>query len=304
MPSNRRDRAGRRDRRRLRGAASAGAREMVVLVDRLGAVGARNQLRQFGHRAGRGDVSLYVSPPPGEIAAGGAQSRSARAYAIFRDARDRAVGMALFPRVLAGAGPRGARALRGLVRLSLSEHQTFAREAGSGPLLRGGGWIKVFRTSRGEDALADFEEGWPYGVPRDGDREKLVVLEPHLSDRAAGGCISQRPTTPSDPQAVAKSYADLFMARGGRLPMATRARSKPRAGDGRHHRGGPLEAREAVIAMGPWSGELGAAGLRFPLGVKRGYHMHYAPRETPRSIVRCWTPNSAMSWRRWGAACG
>ena len=42
---------------------------------------------------------------------------------------------------------------------------------------------------------------------------------------------------------------------------------------------GPLQAREAVVALGPWSGELmRSLGLRLPFGVKRGYHMHYAPR--------------------------
>ena len=35
-------------------------------------------------------------------------------------------------------------------------------------------------------------------------------------------------------------------------------------------------ARDAVVALGPWSDEvLAAQGIRVPLGVKRGYHMHY-----------------------------
>ena len=59
-------------------------------------------------------------------------------------------------------------------------------------MLREGGWIKVFRTPRGEDAaLADAEEGRPYGVTFDMlSREKLLALEPHLSELAAAGCIS------------------------------------------------------------------------------------------------------------------
>jgi D-amino-acid dehydrogenase len=39
---------------------------------------------------------------------------------------------------------------------------------------------------------------------------------------------------------------------------------------------GPLSARAAVIALGPWSDVLTQAlGYDLPLAVKRGYHMHY-----------------------------
>ena len=37
-----------------------------------------------------------------------------------------------------------------------------------------------------------------------------------------------------------------------------------------------LDAREAVVALGPWSDDVTRAlGLKIPLGWKRGYHMHY-----------------------------
>jgi D-amino-acid dehydrogenase len=39
---------------------------------------------------------------------------------------------------------------------------------------------------------------------------------------------------------------------------------------------GPLETREAVLALGPWSDDVfRPLGYRIPLAVKRGYHMHY-----------------------------
>jgi D-amino-acid dehydrogenase len=41
---------------------------------------------------------------------------------------------------------------------------------------------------------------------------------------------------------------------------------------------GPIEAREVVLALGPWSGDLfRPLGYRFPLGFKRGYHQHFKP---------------------------
>jgi D-amino-acid dehydrogenase len=40
-----------------------------------------------------------------------------------------------------------------------------------------------------------------------------------------------------------------------------------------------LRAREAVVALGPWSDQIfGPLGYSIPLGVKRGYHLHLAPR--------------------------
>ena len=39
---------------------------------------------------------------------------------------------------------------------------------------------------------------------------------------------------------------------------------------------GPLAAKLVVVALGPWSDEVARPlGLRLPLFVKRGYHMHY-----------------------------
>ncbi len=40
---------------------------------------------------------------------------------------------------------------------------------------------------------------------------------------------------------------------------------------------GPVEAREAVVALGPWSPDvLRPLGYRVPMAVKRGYHQHFA----------------------------
>ena len=37
--------------------------------------------------------------------------------------------------------------------------------------------------------------------------------------------------------------------------------------------------REAVIALGPWSDDVFRGfGYNMPLGIKRGYHLHLAPR--------------------------
>ena len=172
-----------------------------------------------------------------------------------------------------------AKALRPLAARSVAEHEAFAGPAGSGALLRKSGWIKAFRTERGRQTVfAEVEELKPYGIKSQAlDRAQLAALEPHLSDHVAGGVHFTDPSTTPDPGALVKSYADLFIARGGRL-LAGDARALEQTSAGWSLAAGEatLQAPEAVIALGPWSSDLfRALGYRFPLGVKRGYHMHF-----------------------------
>jgi D-amino-acid dehydrogenase len=172
-----------------------------------------------------------------------------------------------------------AKALRPLAARSVAEHEAFAGPAGSGALLRKSGWIKVYRTERGRQTVfAEVEELQPYGInSRPLDRAELAAIEPHLSDLAAGGVHFTDPSTTPDPAALVKSYADLFIARGGRL-LAGDARALEQTGVGWSLAAGEaaLQASEAVIALGPWSSDIfRGLGYRFPLGVKRGYHMHF-----------------------------
>lgn len=177
---------------------------------------------------------------------------------------------------------RTAQHMRGLIELCVAEHKAFADPANSGALLRTGGWIKVFRTQRGHDAgLADAEEVAPYGIPHEVlTRSRLLELEPHVSELAIGGVHFSDPLTTPNPQGLAKSYADLFLSRGGALVKGD-ARSLAASGDGWSVTtdSGVIQARDVVIALGPWSDGLARSlGYNFPFGVKRGYHMHYAPR--------------------------
>ena len=176
---------------------------------------------------------------------------------------------------------RTAKAMRGLIELSVAEHQEFAGPARSGPLLRTGGWIKVFRTPRGRDAgIADAEEVRPYGIPFDVlTREQLLTLEPHVGEAAIGGVHFSDPLTTPNPQALITAYADLFSARGCKvLKGDARTLAVSGAGWTVSTDSGPVEAREVVLALGAWTNEIAEnLGYHFPFGVKRGYHMHYAP---------------------------
>jgi D-amino-acid dehydrogenase len=174
---------------------------------------------------------------------------------------------------------KSAGAMRSLAARSVAEHEAFANAAGSSALLRKSGWIKAFRSERGrQTVLAEVEELKPYGIHSQIlDRAQLAAIEPHLSGIVAGGVHFTEPTTTSDPGALVKSYADLFLARGGRL-LTGDARALTQSGAGWSLAAGEadVQAAEAVIALGPWSSDLfQSLGYRFPLGVKRGYHMHF-----------------------------
>ena len=81
------------------------------------------------------------------------------------------------------------------------------------------------------------------------------------------------PIAAVDPQAVALAYLRQFEAR-----RALRAGQccNPRAGWRVLTADGPVTARDAVIALGPWADAVTRGlGYDLPLAVKRGYHMHY-----------------------------
>jgi len=187
-------------------------------------------------------------------------------------------------RYFLASSPQGrvssAKSARPLVAAALPEHRAFAAAAGSEALLRDDGWIKIYRTERGRQAaLADVEELMPFGVAaRMLDRGALITLEPHLAEAAAGGVHFSDPSTTSDPGALVNSYAALFVKGGGQL-LGGDARTLASSADGWtiDTQRGQLSAREAVVALGAWSSDvLEPLGYRFPLGAKRGYHMHYS----------------------------
>ena len=125
-----------------------------------------------------------------------------------------------------------ARAMAPLLARASAEHLEFAREAGAEALLRRGGWIKAFRSARGQDmASKEAEELKPYGIaPKFLDRAALIALEPHLSEKAVGGVHYADPLSTPDPEALAQSYAALFVKRGGRMETGDARTLEPASG--------------------------------------------------------------------------
>jgi D-amino-acid dehydrogenase len=169
-----------------------------------------------------------------------------------------------------------------LIQRSLVEHEALIAEAAVPELLRRTGWIKLFRSEATlANAVRDVERARPYGV--DGevlDGNAIAAREPNLTGEFAGAVYFPAPGFVPDPGALAKAYAALFRRKGGRFVVGD-ARTLEQAG-GRWRVNGPeggASAREVVVALGPWSDLVfRPLGYSIPLGIKRGYHLHLAPR--------------------------
>jgi D-amino-acid dehydrogenase len=165
-----------------------------------------------------------------------------------------------------------------LIRRSLVEHQALMAEAEVPDLLRRTGWIKLFRSDGTlASAVKDLERVKQYGVTGEVlDSRAIAGREPNLTGEFAGAIYWPEPGFVPDPGRLAKAYAALFKRRGGRFLVGD---ARTLAQDSGGWRVDGAVAREAVLALGPWSDLVFAPlGYPIPLGVKRGYHLHLAPR--------------------------
>ena len=169
-----------------------------------------------------------------------------------------------------------------LIRRSLIEHEALMAEAEASELLRRTGWLKLFRSDATlKDAVGDLERAKQYGVA--GEvlfGSAIVAREPNLTGEFAGAIYLPAPGFVPDPGRLAKAYAALFKRKGGRFLMGDARTLEQAAGGWRVGAAdGTAVAREAVVALGPWSDLVfRPLGYSIPLGVKRGYHLHLAPR--------------------------
>ncbi|CAB3803486.1 D-amino acid dehydrogenase 1 [Paraburkholderia caffeinitolerans] len=171
-----------------------------------------------------------------------------------------------------------------LIEHSVDEHRSLAAAAGVSALLRQTGWIKVFRTAAVQDEETRIAERWhrEYGVEYEAlDAAHLQRKEPDLDRTLSGGLRYPASDCVSDPNALVTAYAKYFEALGGRFFIGDA--DSFREGWTVDTQTGTIAASSAVVALGPWSDRVSSRlGYRLPLAVKRGYHMHYAPRAAAR----------------------
>ncbi len=175
-----------------------------------------------------------------------------------------------------------ARAMRPLFSRAVAEHETLMAQAGATHLMRKTGWLKLYRSSESFAATArERELAAEFGIPiRALDPDGARALEPALNPVFRHALNWEGAASISNPLALTRAYVGRLMALGG-VVIAGDARSLHRSGarwrvDTAE---GPVDAAGAVVALGPWSGDLLAPlGIRLPMAVKRGYHRHFRAR--------------------------
>jgi D-amino-acid dehydrogenase len=179
---------------------------------------------------------------------------------------------------------RSARALAPLMARCVDEHEALIAEAGDAAraLVRPNGWIRCLRTEESlREKIAEARRFDQYGIDYAVlTGAQLRELEPHVSEKIIGAIHFRGSPTSSDPGMLTKAYADLFVRKGGRfLKGDARRLAQDTSGWSLPAEDGPISAREAVVALGPWSDDVfRPLGYDIPLAVKRGYHMHYGVR--------------------------
>jgi D-amino-acid dehydrogenase len=175
-----------------------------------------------------------------------------------------------------------AHLIRPLMARAVSEHEALAAEAGAERYLRYTGWLKLYRSDRAFAAQArELELAKSFGIANVPlDRDAARALEPSLTPVFRHAVHWTGAVSVSNPLALTRAYAACFAALGG-LSFTGDARTLHRVGP--HWRvdtaAGPLDAENAVMALGPWAPDLLArVGVKLPLAVKRGYHRHFRPK--------------------------
>jgi len=175
-----------------------------------------------------------------------------------------------------------ARIMQKLLSQSVAEHDALAAESGAAHYFREGGWLKLYRTEAGlANERTEFPLARQYGLTaREITVDEALALEPSLRPIFHGAVLWSDPHSVSSPGGVTKAYAARFEALGGRIVQADARALAPAPGGWKAVTAGPHggeTAENAVVALGPWASDLlRPLGIRLPLAVKRGYHMHYA----------------------------
>jgi D-amino-acid dehydrogenase len=174
-----------------------------------------------------------------------------------------------------------AQLMRPLMAQALPEHEMLMRESNAERYLRRDGCISIYHTDHAFAALApELELANQWGVTgRALDPDAVRALEPSLQPVFRHAVHWSAASTVSNPLAVTRAYAARFVTLGG-IVLEGDARSLHHAEAGwrLETAQGPVDAKEVVVALGPWAPDvLEPLGIGLPLAVKRGYHRHFRP---------------------------
>jgi D-amino-acid dehydrogenase len=197
-------------------------------------------------------------------------------------------------------------AMRPLYARAIAEHEALMAESNSVRYLNRHGWLKLYRSDRAFAAQArELELAATLGIANVAlDRDAARELEPSLAPVFSRAVHWTGAVSISNPLALTRAYAAHFGAIGG-LSFTGDARTLHRH-DGRWRidtEAGPLDAGDAVVALGPWAPDLlEPLGIKLPLGSSAAITTITVRSAMPVSHGRCSMPNGATCWRRWSRA--
>lgn len=167
-----------------------------------------------------------------------------------------------------------------MIRRATADHAALIAAAGVEGLIRRDGLFQIYRDPRLLAAAAREAArlSGEYGIGVEVlDAAGLASAEPALRAGLAGAVRWADSWNCSDPGALVAAYARLFQTRGGIVATGDAATLRPTgAGWTVDTADGPVNAGQAVVALGPWSPDLlRRFGYRFRMVLKRGYHRHF-----------------------------
>jgi D-amino-acid dehydrogenase len=172
-----------------------------------------------------------------------------------------------------------AHLMRPLFAQAVAEHDALAAASGAGQHLRKTGWLKLYRNEASFTGLQrEFDLAASFGLANEPlSVDGALALEPSLAPVFRRAVLWPGAASVDNPLALTQAYVEHYTALGG-AAVTGDARTLRRAGkkwtvDTTE---GPVEAEQTVVALGPWAPDvLRPLGIDLPLGIKRGYHMHY-----------------------------
>lgn len=279
------------------------AREILVLGAGMVGTSTALELQLRGHR-----VTLVDRRAPGQETsygnAGAIQREAVEPYGMPRDwlsllsvVFKRGLDVNYHLRGLLAAGPqllrywrhsapdvhrRIGRQYAALIAHCTHEHERLMGVADAHDLVRRNGLLMIYRSERAlDEALLHAQRLWQdHGTSFAAlDSNGVADLEPGFKTALAGAVHWRQSWSVSDPGALVERYARAFTRQGGRSLLGDASSLRPSANGAGwtvDTADGPLEAEEAVLALGPWMGPFTRRlGYRWPLFVKRGYHRHF-----------------------------
>src|SRR4051794_24115518 len=152
-----------------------------------------------------------------------------------------------------------AEAMRPLYAQAVAEHEALMAESGATRYLRKDGWLKLYRSDESFAATArERDYAAELGLTsRPLDSGAARLLEPSLAPVFRHAVHWPEAASVSNPLAVTRAYADRFTKLGGVIVRGD-AGTLHRSGQGWRvdTEEGPIDARDAVVALGPWAPDL------------------------------------------------